>query len=97
MLRCTDGRDERLKQATYTCLNLRTILFNHMFQDRCRHNKDGGREDDPTICFCELSGVVVWIKAHDEEDADIDLDVVFNICKVGRFGFYKSHKDNRIG
>ena len=86
-----------MKQATYCHLDLRAILVDHMFQDRCCDNEDGSREHDAAISFRELVRVIVRIEAPDEKDADIDLHVVFNICKVGRFNFYKSHKDNRIG
>ena len=86
-----------MKQGTHGCLDLRAILFNDLFEDRCRDNKDGGREDDPTISFCELVRVVVRIEPPDEENADVDLHVVFDGGKIRRFSFYKSHKDNGIG
>ena len=86
-----------MKQGTHGCLDLGAILFNDLFEDRCRDNKDGGREDDPTISFCEFVRVVIRVEAPDEKDADVDLDVVFDGGKIGRLSFYKSHENNGIG
>ena len=97
MLQRTDSGHQRLKQGTNGCLDLRAILFNDLFEDRCRDNKDSGREDDPTISFCEVPVLRVRIEPPDEEDADVDLHVVFDGGKIGRFSFYETHEDNRIG
>jgi hypothetical protein len=67
-----------------------------MFEHRCRENKEGGGEDDPTISFCELAGVRVRIEPPDEEDADINLDVVFYGSKILWLGLYEAHEDNGI-
>ena len=97
VLQRPDSGDQRLKQGTNGCLDLRAILFNDLFEDRCRDNKDGGREDDPTISFCELVRVVVRVEAPDEEDAGIYFDIVLYICEVMWLSFHKPYEHNGIG
>ena len=86
-----------MKQPTKRCLDLRTVLVNHMLEDRCRDNKDGGREDDATVGFCEVAGVRIGIEPPDEEDADVDLNVVLYGCKILWLGFHESYQHNGVG
>jgi len=97
VLQRTDSGHQWVKQGTHGCLDLRPILFNDLFEHRCRDNKDGGREDDPTISFCEVPVLRIRVEPPDEEDADVDLDVVFDGGKIRRFSFYETYEDNGIG
>lgn len=96
MLRRPDSRYERVKQTTQRCLELRAVLVNHVLENGCCDNKDGCGEDDTPVDLCELAGVPVRIEPQDEEDADINLDIVFYVREVGRLGLYESHEDNGI-
>ena len=96
MLRRPDRRYHGLKQATHRCLDVRAVLVNHMFEDRCCDNKEGRGEDDATVDLCELAGVPVRIEPPDEEDTHINLDVVFYGVQVRRLGFHEAHEDNGI-
>ena len=96
MLQRPNGRYERVKHPPQCCFNLRAILVNHMFEHRCRDNEDGGREHDTPVDLCELAGVPVRIEPQDEKHADIHLDVVFDICKIGWLGFHEAYENNRV-
>ena len=96
MLRRPDSRYHRVKHPPQRCLDLGAILINHMLEDRCRKNKEGGGVDDPTVNFCEFSSVGIRIEPPDQKDAHINLDIVFYGGKICRFSFYEAHEDNRV-
>ena len=86
-----------LKYATQSCLDLRAVSFNDVFEDGCCEHKEGNREDDTAIYLSEVPVLRIRVEPPDEEDGGIHLDVVFDVHEVGRFSFHKANKDNRVG
>ena len=97
MLQRTDSRYDWLKYATQSCLDLRTVFFNDMFEDGCREHKEGNREHDTAIYLSKVPVLRIRVEPPDEEDGGIHLDVVFDVHEVRRFSFHKANKDNRVG
>jgi len=85
-----------VKYATDECLDLRTVFFYDVLENRCGENKEGGRVDYPTVNFCKLAGVRIRVEPPNEEDAHINLDVVFYGGKIRWFSFYQSHENNSV-
>jgi len=96
VLRCPEQRDHRVKERTHCSLNLRPIFFNNIFDDGCCQDKECSRVNDPPVNLREVPRVPIRIESPDEENADIDLDVVFYRGKIHWLSFYQTHKDNNV-
>ena len=97
MLQRTDSRYDRLKYATQSCLDLRTVFFNDVFEDGCCEDKEGNGEDNAAIYLGKVPVLRIRVEPPDEEDGGIYLDVVFDVHEIRRFSFHKANKDNRVG
>lgn len=97
MLQRPDGRYDRLKYATQSCLDLRAVTFNDVFEDGCCEHKEGNREDDAAIHLSKVPVLRIRVEPPHEEDGGINLHIVFDGGKIRRLSFHETNKDNRVG